>query len=175
MSAKYGTRSTLLLSAVAMLTACASHRYGVSVTPRGDTWGATQYLTSQGFKRASVQSGDVLSMERRHGDSVDHVRVLKGGSSPGMWGSASASTTGSSFPGGAGGGIPISAGASQGSSGMFAGGSGSGSSGKLTIEIASYRVDRDGKRHAVEPTTTLFDQADSVITLMTGIPSSRRQ
>ena len=169
MSAKNHVRFGLLCLASAALAGCANHTYGVSVTPSAGVLPASQYLTSQGFTSSGFQRGDVLSMQRRHGDSLDHVRIFRGGPSPGLpaW-----SSSGSGYAGGSGAAIPISAASSSG--GMYSPGSPGGSSGKLTIEIATYRIDRDGKRHQIEPHSALFDQADSVITLMTRIPSSQR-
>ncbi|HEY2825227.1 MAG TPA: hypothetical protein VGI83_06755, partial [Gemmatimonadales bacterium] len=62
--------------------ACAYHSYGLTVTPaRNYASAAEHYLLQRGFVVAPPAPGDrdQLTMERQRGDSVDHVRLFRGG------------------------------------------------------------------------------------------------
>jgi hypothetical protein len=170
MTARRVARSIVAGAVIAAVGACAGHHtYGVSLPDR-TIWGAAQYLEDEGFHDVAALPGEQLSMERQHGDSVDRVHFIRGGRAPDMAGFTMPGSGGAAYlPGGAG----VAQGVSSG--GYMTGLSGGGVSGNLVFEIMSYRVDRKGKRSAIEPSDVLFKQADSVITLVTGVPSSRRK
>src|SRR5690242_17259500 len=90
-------RLMLVGTAGAALAGC-SRTYGVSLGPADLTSRAEQYLRSEGYAQAHTQQqpGEVLALERQHGDSIDQVRFVRGGRSPGGGGGYMPMTTGSS-------------------------------------------------------------------------------
>jgi len=148
----------IALFGLMVLAGCTYHSYGLTVEPMGSVWAAEKFLAGHGFAEAAYSAGDELSMERRRGDSVDHVRVFRGGGSPGVMSGATLA--------GSGNGVYARNGISQAapvvSSGFYSPAV-RGPSRLLTLEMTTYKVDAKGRRHEVEPTSAALDDLDSAI------------
>src|SRR5690349_22189187 len=128
----------IVIVALAALPACAGHHtYGVSVAPTSNyEIATTNYLEALGFARSPYQRGEVWSMERRHGDSVDHIAMVRGGPAPAMTGFTMPGSGGAAY-------LPGGAGVSQASpsGGYMSGLTGAGQTG-LVLEVRTYRIDK---------------------------------